>query len=253
MIPVTLEYKPIWPFPWSRSVEVKLPARWSELSYDQFTSIPAMQQGRLDDISILSIFLGVGKKIARRLDSYQRFCILRNLKYISQPDPFDKFIIREIEGLRAPGDRLYGVTWGAFIFGDTYFQDYIQGDKRALNKFIVCFYTDGSFNEKLIMPWTERIKDVNPDIREAIAINYKLIREWLAKAYPMVFEKKEENKKQSGRSGWVAVNDLFVGDDVANQDKYAALPASTVLRYMNRKLKEYYKHGSKIQRPGRIL
>jgi hypothetical protein len=247
MIPVALEYRPFG-FLWRRRLETKLPARWSELTPLQISSIPDLQRDKLDEIKLLEIFLGVKRKIARRVDSYQRYCILRNLKYISQPEPVGNFIIKSIAGFSAPEKNLKGVTFGAFIFGDTYYQNYITGRKEDLNRFIACYYLpEGKFDDRQIESHARIISETDLPVREAIAINYALIREWMARAYPYVFQKVENGKKAENSKGWVAVFDMVVGDDIVNEDKYAEKSLSSMLRYLNRKTKEYYKNGSKIQ------
>lgn len=243
MIPITIEYKPFG-FLWKRTLEVRLPARWSEMNAKQIAAIPALQRENLDDSSILHIFLGIRRSVANKLDSFQKFCIIRNLKYISEPEPVGNFMIKEIAGFKAPGNRLFGVTFGAFIFGDTYFQNYASGKKDDLNRFIACYYTGKEgFDNKLIEKNAELIGKTDLNIREAIAINYGLIREWLAKGYPLIFQKSKSTRKQDKSGGWIAVFDAVVGNDIANQEKYAAEPLSSMLRYINRRIKENLKNG----------
>jgi hypothetical protein len=249
MIPVTLEYKPLG-FLGRKTIEARIPARWSEMNASQIVAIPHLQKGTLDESKLIEIFLGIKTEISRRLDSYQRFCILRNLRFVSEQEPLGNFIIKTIAGFRAPDNNLRGVIFGAFIFGDTYYQNYISGKKEDLNRFIACYYLDGRFDEKKVEENARIISSEPLEIREAIAINYVLIREWLARLYPNVFQKADPTKKREKFKGWVEVFDMVVGDDVVNEDKYAEKPLSSILRYLNRKMKEYYKNGSKIQRPG---
>ena len=246
MIPVTLEYK-IGNFIWWK-LNRKLPARWSELTPRQMAAIPALQKEELDDTDILEIFLGLKRKIGRRIDSFQRYCILRNLRFIAKPEPLTSFLIGSVAGFNAPARNLQGVTFGTFIFGDTYFQNYINGKEDDLDRFIACYYTDESgFSDKSIEVNAAIIRRADYNTRKAIAINYTLIREWFARAYPYVFRKPEEgSRKKMSTKTWVEIFDLIVGDDVVNEDKYAQKPLSTMLRFMNRKTKEYYKNGGKV-------
>lgn len=247
MIPVALEYKPFLLLPYTRHVETRLPARWSEMSPEQISSIPDMQHGKMTDAEILTVFLGIDRKIAGKLDSYQTHCIIRNLRYISEPEPFGNFIIKEIAGFKAPGEKLKGVTFGAFIFGDTYYQNYISGKRNDLNKFIASFYTrNEKFDDGLIDKNAEKISKVKSSTREAIAVNYGLIREWLARAYPYVFEKSEEGSKKQTPKGWIDVYDMLVAENLSDHDKIAMTPASTVLRILNYRRKLYLKNGGKV-------
>jgi hypothetical protein len=243
MIAITIEYKPFGFFR-RRKLNTGLPEQWSEMTPKQIAAIPRIQSGKIDDSKLLQIFLGIKRSIAKRVGSYQKYCILRNLKYIAKPEPVGTFKIKKIVGFKAPGDHLEGITFGAFIFGDTYYQNYIAGRKEDLNRFIACFYYSWlGFNDKKIERNARIIGLVDLSIREAIAINYALIREYLAKAYPYVFQKAEKNKLNKSQ-GWVAVFDRLVQNDFGNQDKYALFPVSTVLRHLNNLLKEQYKNGS---------
>jgi hypothetical protein len=248
MIPIAIEYKPLWFLPWIRRIDTKLPARWSELSQKQITAIPDLNRGKLSEPKLLQIFLGISRSIARKIDSYQAHCILRNLKYIQEPDAYGSFVVKNIAGFTAPDAQLKGINFGAFIYGDTYYQNYLAGKREDLCRFIACFYYDRrGFDEKLIETHAKIIRASDTAKLEAIAINYALIREWLARAYPYVFQKAEPGQKKTQGKGWVAVFDMVVADDLVNQERYALQPVNTVLRYLNRKTKEYYKNGGKVQ------
>ncbi len=243
MIPVQIEYRPFAFIPWTRRIEKKMPARWSEMNEKQICAVPQIYN--LSDEKLLRIFLGIRKNIARRIDSYQAFCITRYLKYLNQPDAVNSFMIPKIAGFKAPGERLKGVNFGAFIFGDSFFQSYAKGKRDNLDRFIACFYCDKKgFSDSAIDQHADIIRKTPEFKRQAIAINYGLIREWLAQIYPFVFQKAEGGEKTSG--GWVEVYDMLVGDNLANQETVALLPATTVLRRLNDKLKNYYKNGGEV-------
>lgn len=244
MIAITIEYKPFGFFR-RRKLNTGLPEQWSEMTPKQIAAIPQIQKGKIDDSKLLQIFLGIKRSIAKQIGSYQKYCILRNLKYIAKPEPVGTFKIKKIVGFKAPGDHLEGITFGAFMFGDTYYQYYLDGKKGDLNRFIACFYYNRhGFDDKNRERNARIIGLVDLSIREAIAINYALIREWLAKAHPYVFQKIDVRQKHKKFSGWVGVFDGLVQNDFGNQDKYALFPVSTVLRHLNNLLKEQYKNGS---------
>ena len=139
---------------------------------------------------------------------------------------------------------LKDVTFGQFIFADSYYQSYLNGNTADLNRFIACLYTTKKgFSEKTIDHNALIIKSCDVRKREAIGINYALIREWLAAEYPYVFQHSTTSTKNTG---WVAVFDYLVGDDIANHQQYANSPLSLVLRKLNHKTKESYRHGSNI-------
>lgn len=245
MIPVEIEYRPFSFIPWTIRVEKKLPVRWSELSQEQISFIPFLNSGTSDRM-LLEVFLGLRKGIAKRMDDYQAFCIARLLKFLSAPEPLDRFMVHKIAGFKAPGRGLKGVTFGAFIFGDSYFQSYMEGKESSLDLFIASFYTGRrGFDENMLDKNAIAIRKKSMELRQAIAINYGLIREWLAITYPFVFQKPESGKKDNTK-GWVGVFDILIKDDLANQDKYATLPVSTVLRNLNNRLANYYKNGGEV-------
>lgn len=246
MIPVAIEYRPSRFFRWQRTVECRMPAHWYELTPRQLEAVVCYLLQKSTEDHLLRIMLGVRRSIFRMMSSYEKFVIFRNLQYIEELDSCNRFIIERLGRFHAPGPRLQDVTFGAFIFGDTYFQDYLTAadDKRAgcLNRFIACFYLKGKFSDKEIERNARRISHVSLRKRMAIAKNYTLIREWLARAYPNVFQKVDEKSARKA-AGWVAVFDAVVGDDVVNSERYAQMPLSTVLRFLNRKTKEYLKNG----------
>ena len=244
MIPVIIEYKPVPFLSWKSKIEAQMPARWNDLSQRQLELAPYLKDDEADEKKVLQIFLDIPRRVAKRLDSYQAFCITRNLRFLHRAEPVSRFVIRKIAGYKGPGDKLHGVTFGAFIFGDTYFQEYIAGKKEYLDLFIACYYLgDGKFDEKDVGRRARAISRKGIKTREAIALNYLMIREWLGRVYQNVFEKREitDGKRDAG---WLAVHDRLVGDDLTKQDAWATLPVSTVLRHLNRKIKEVQKYGS---------
>lgn len=247
MIAVDIEYKPLGILP-LRRITAKMPARWSELTADQMEIVPALIRGGIEERRIVEVFLGVRRRIAKVMDSYQRFCIIQLLKFLKTPEPSGTFIIPRIKGFHRPGNNLKGVCFGAFMYGDTYYQRYVTGDKKSLDRFIACYYYDKKgFNELLIEKHAAEISKARLEIREAIAVNYGLIREWMALVYPYVFQKQETGKRKKKAPGWVKVFDRLVGKDIVNQDVYARSPATEILRHLNEKVKEFYKNGGKVQ------
>lgn len=249
MIAVAIQYRPVSLIPWTRTIDVRMPSRWSEMNEEQVASVPELYSGKLPEKEAIRLFLGVSGVIAGKLDSYQRFSILRQLKYIKETEPLSYFAIKELAGFNAPGNKLAGITFGQFIFGDSYFSNYVAGKREDLDRFIACYYTgENGFNEDEIDAHARIISEERYSLREAIGINYMLIREWLAKAYPYCFEKATENTKKKKRDGgWVMVYDRLVENDFGNAEKYALKPVHEVLRYLNNKTKNFYKNGGKVQ------
>jgi hypothetical protein len=85
------------------------------------------------------------------------------------------------------------------------------------------------------------------NIRQAIVLNFQLIHEWLALAYPLIFQKHEQVLNDETRnpepvsrnsSPWIKVFQNFVGDDILHDDVWASKPVNTIFAYMTRKYKE---------------
>lgn len=241
MTEIAVQYRPVNFLPFTRRRNFFMPAKWSELNDLQLESISLAWDPKADQNKLIGLFLGVSKIFVRKLDEYQKFCILRQLRYLNSVDICDKFIIQRIGKLKAPERYLKNVTFGQFVFGDTYFQNYIDGRRKDLDRFIACYYTRGKFSEKNIEKDAAIIARENIDKREAIVLNYRLVREWLARRYRNVFEKAEAGKKKDKTNGWVGVFDAIVGDNITDTDRYADAPLSQVLRYLDAKIVEYQK------------
>lgn len=247
MISVEIEYKPFGILR-QRRINKLLPARWSELTEDQMVAVPSLIRGGMTEARVIEIFLRVKRRISKVMDSYQRFCVMQLLRFLKNPEPVGTFIIPRIKGFHRPGNNLKGICFGAFMYGDTFYQRYIGGDKKSLDRFIACYYYDKKgFDEKMIEKNAAIISREKPEIREAVAVNYGLIREWMAQMYPYVFQKQEEGKRKKKAPGWVKVFDRIVGKDIVHQDDYARSPATEILRHLNETVKEFYKNGGKVQ------
>jgi len=105
-----------------------------------------------------------------------------------------------------------------------------------LSKFIACWYRPGLFKESEINTRAEIIARQPLVTQEAIYINYFLIREWYTTEYPEVFRPAEDQTKKE-KSTWLDIYDAIVGDDIVKEQEYAELPISTVLRYLDKRIK----------------
>jgi hypothetical protein len=236
----------------TRKISAFLPERWDELTSAQLVLIARNYVTTVDETEILCGMLGIKKSIAAMLDNSQRFCIAMELDFMDDFKPHYAFVIRKLNKLNAPRPRLEGMSFGQFMFVDTYYEVAITSeDPEHLNKFIACLYLpEGKpFKEQLI---EDRAAYVNlffkPEEKTAISLNYRLVKEWICERYPLLFRKSSAaelveaesvtQRSNSKGSNWVKVYESLVGDDIVNQDKYSALPVHTVFRYLTTKLKE---------------
>ncbi len=223
-----------------RSVSSSIPTKWDEVTPKQLIVIAKNYLGESSDDLMLSTLCNLNRRIILRMDNYQKFQIAEQLNFLTDYKPFSHFIIKKIGILQAPKPRLQTMSFGQFMFVDSYYTEWLQSQKiEDLNKFISALYIPHGKTfkqENLIV--SELIAERYPmDVKCAISINYRLVKEFLNHAYPLVFQKAKANHKTEN-SGWVKVFESVVGDDIVNQDKYADLSVHVVLRWISKKVKE---------------
>lgn len=235
---IQLEYRFLW---FNRKVESTIPSRWDEVTPRQLIAIAKNYLSESSDDLMLSVLCTIWKRIIRKLDSYQRFTLAGELSFLTDYKPYSHFIIRKAGPLHAPKPRLEGMSFGQFVFVDSYYSIWLQSQKDDdLNKFIAALYLpEGEAFRSESMPALEPASGKIPlKVKLAISINYRLIREFLAHAYPLIFQKPKPGIIAKPGDGWVKVFESVIGDDIVNQDRYAELPLHTVLRWITRKVKE---------------
>lgn len=220
---------------------------WEELTPSQFIALVRAINGEIKEDDLLVEMLNLSHEIIKRLDMVQRYHLGELLEFIKSRSPFNHFIIPFDEGLWAPADSLSDLTFGEFIFIDTFYTDYQQSNSdEDLLKLVACLYVEHDkngdrvkFNGRVNV---HKANNIHPLKRKAIAMNYDLIRNWLERCYPDVFptssfegSDKTENKKKS--NGWIDVFDSIVGDDIIHSEDYFNKRCSEILRYMDKKIK----------------
>jgi len=254
MIPVNITYRPIRFIPFYREATGKFPQNWGEVNAKQLIAVACMYKKCISEVAFLNRMTGIPARVLKRTDDYERFKLMEPLEFISDRRAYHEFIIKNLpfplSRLLAPEPKLKGVTFGQFIFADTYFSNYLESNNDDdLNKFIASLYIrkDEKFNESLIKARYPYVGKIDRITREAIVINYQLIREWLALAYPLIFQKREEladsetrnpKPETSSSSPWIKIFQNFVGDDILHDDEWASKPINTIFQYMTRKHKE---------------
>lgn len=241
---VKVEYKlfGLIPFRWKRTI----PEQWNEVTPEQLVTLAKLYLNEIDDGQMIASFYRIPKWIALRMPPFYQFLLTHELDFIADFKPCNRFMIKKFAGLNAPRPRLEGMTFGQFIFVDTYFEEYAtDANPVSLHKFIASLYTQPKkpFSDKQIIRQSGLIARQDATEMQAIVINYRLIREWLMEAYPVIFSKgkeKEGTKEpvKRNKQGWLDVLDSLVDDDIVNFDKYAKMPLHNVLRYMSKKIKK---------------
>jgi len=255
MLEIEIKYRPIYWIPFIRKVKSNVPQNWSDVTQKQLIAISNLYKSSISDMDFLKAMTGLKKGVVSKLSDFEHFKLMEIFAFIGDQKPHHEFIVRKLSVshqpvLYAPSPMLKGVTFGQFIFADTYFANYQQSnDENDLNKFIASLYLgkNEKFEERLIQEQFESIGKLELNIRQSIVLNYQLIHEWLALAYPLIFQKQSETISNastdkaspiSDSTSWIKVFQNFVGDDIIHDEVWAAKPVNTIFSYMTRKYKE---------------
>jgi hypothetical protein len=190
----------------------------------------------------------------RRLSNFDVFQLNELFSFITSSPAHNAFIIDKITIARctyyAPLPKLKKMSLGQFIFADTHFGNWHEKQEPAeAALFLASLYLpeNQKFSEDITEKNAKAFSRATTETIEAVAINYRLIKEWLSNAYPLVFLADEpsagnnETSKPRDQNAWIKIFESMVGDDIINQDRWADMPIHNVLRYMNRKIKENMK------------
>ncbi len=236
MLTIEVKYRPVIWLPFNRKVESKVPQNWGDVSQKQLIAIACLYKSAISDITFLKSMSGLKKRILNKLSDFERYKLMEIFEFVGNQKPYHEFIIKKLQVrslsakqskgacLLAPQPKLKGVTFGQFIFADTYFANYQQSnDETDLNKFIASLYLgkNEKFEERLIQEIFLCIGKLDVNIRQSVALNYQLIHEWLALAYPLIFQKlastasrsasgalneeKDATKKPIDNNSWIKV------------------------------------------------
>jgi len=253
---IEIKYHPFSWIPWELTAKGSHPEKWEELTPRQLIAVACTYKGRISDNRFLYFMTGIKPVILKKLDHYQKYKLFELIGFISDLKPYSSFIIDHLEingkSFYAPKPRLKGMTFGQFIFADSFFKNYQEtSNPEEMTSFLAALYLPSGekFTEELIEQNAHVMKKVDAVTREVIFINYLLIFQWIVELYPLLFPRVENEKKKSAKDGsentpqhdpkaWIKVFDSLVGDDIVNQDKYARLPFHNVFRYLTEKRKE---------------
>ena len=247
---INLKYRPVSWLPFTREITGCFPQEYSNLSAAQFIAVIKLMNGALGENDFISQMTGIPARIVKKLAPFFRFKIMELFSGFNAVKPHNDFIIKSITAAGKtffpPKAKLKEMTFGQFIFVETLYDAWAENKTPDdMWRFIASLYilSGTVFSEKMIDENYYYFSKTKPEITEAIAVNWKLITDWLADAYPLVFMKGADTetpvKKQS--NGWIKIFDSIVGDNITDSDRYAALPVNNVLRYMIAKIKENMK------------
>ncbi|MGE4568549.1 MAG: hypothetical protein AB7C90_05105 [Bacteroidales bacterium] len=238
---VEIEYK--WLGLIKKTYTRNCPESWKEVNPEQIIAVSRLYLDEISESDFIRRFFRIPRLVAASLDGYMVYTLIDTLDFIQDYTPRESFIIPKLPCGIPPKPALNGLRFGRFIFIDSYFSDYAQNQENetALNKLIATLYWPGNkkFSEELIPAQVKITAALSPDVKQAIAINYRLVKDWLSDRYPLVFSKSVSNNENSKKdASWLKVFDSIVNDDIINSDKYADMLLHDVLRYLTRKIKE---------------
>lgn len=141
------------------------------------------------------------------------------------------------------GDKLAGVTFERWIYADSYFMRYEQSkDYDELLKFMAAVYLPHSDMASILRKY-KIFRHVSEKDTRSIVFNFRLVKRWMTLQFPYLFPEKTVKtkpnfKKNTPWTAWADIYDGLVGDDLINEESYSNLPAMTVFRKLNKKLKD---------------
>ncbi len=241
MTPITLKYRRFFiPF----TLKAEIPVCWNDVSAKQLIAISRLYNDEITDNELISILCDIPKRIVNKLTTYERYKLANVFSFVTDFKPFHSFIIKDIYGCHPPRPKLEGMSWEQFMFVDTYYNNWAEnGLQTDLDKFFVCLYQQKgeAFDSSKIDQYMVDNFYTDNELKIAVSINYRLVKEWLTDSYPLVLQRPTETDTQESKGknkGWLPVFESIVGDDIVNQDKYAKLTVHTVFKYLTRKIKE---------------
>lgn len=244
MIDLAVTYRRLWV---TRKRKGSFPEAWGEVTAPQLIAL-ASSTG-LNETRFIATMTGLSHRWVKLMGDFQRHQVLQLIDWVKTNQQHDSFIIQHIgtgnHHLVAPKPRLKDFTFGQFVFADAWYNEWCDNQNpESTGKLVASLYLKPGtqFTEAAAManlPVTCRLPMAT---KEAVALNFRLVLQWLAANYPLVFsgqhgsKNSESQKKQA--NGWVRVFESVVGDDIVNHDRYACLPIHTVLRFLTEKTKQ---------------
>lgn len=247
-----------------REMTCPVPQKWEELTPEQFLLVSQLYLQEIDESSFLKKFYSLPSEVGS--GNYYRYKLSELVEFISDCRVrMDRFILSDVSGLKAPGERLKGMCFEHFIHVDTAFNRYTRdGKDTSLDTFVSMLYLKS--NEYIVLPAggknglfsrqkplilqkrVAKVAKIDRHVKYAIFLNYVFVKRWLSKAFPFLFPLDDEREPKDGQKklaapsvNWLDIFDAFVGDDVAVMEKYQAMPVATAFRLLNKRIRDAQK------------
>lgn len=223
------------------------PESWDELSRDEFLLItPILLQEKISEIDrfrITNYLLGIKKDLYMPIPDQ----LLKLHEFLFSDGQCRKWFVDLVYGIKSWNgfaDSLQGVEFGRWIFADSYYQRWLYSkDYDEFLKFMAVVYLP-SYKMDDVLKNYKIFRHASAYETKGIELNFKLIKRWVSRQFVHLFPEVGKKEKTSPNFGkqlkpwevWLDIFDGLVGDDVLNEDEYAALPAMTVFRKLDKKL-----------------
>ncbi len=238
-----------------------IPEEWNEITDRQFLAVAGITHGWLREDEFFMQFFGISSDVLARIDAFQLYTLADLLEFLHQLQPLDTFPVSRIKAefpegtvyLYAPGEKLKGMTFQQFMSVDTFYTwfQHTKNEDFLLSMIATLYLQENSdFVELELSKQITAIRKatVNTDeMIKAIAMQWTLIRLWLAKAYSSLFPSAPEPSQDAqpaskkNPTSWLSIFDTLVEDDLTRLETYARLPATDVLRVLNRRIRNQQK------------
>lgn len=246
-----------------REIIRQVPSNWDELTVAQFLLVARLYTQELSEAEFVTKFFSLPKV---QFDAYYLYRLTELLSFIGDCRyQTNRFLIPSVDKYLAPSDKLKGITFEHFMHIDTTFNRYVRSQKSSDldTLFALLYLKEGEslvlpaegrktlFSQRKLLKLPKRLQEVSKidtHIKYAVFLNYLFIKRWLSQAFPYLFpmddsEQEADAKKQAKAPSvnWLDVFDAFVGEDVANMEKYQQMTALTAFRLLDKRIKEAQK------------
>lgn len=239
-----------------KEYERDIATEWSELDGEGMKLAAQLWCGGLRSDCLISEYYKIPLNVVHVLGDYLTYCLLELTGWIQRlDDAVDDFKIELLPDTIyfAPGARLSGCTLEQFMVADTHFQRYaISQDADHLTLFIAALYHAKRQRDDDMDAKVKVVEGLDETVRQAVFLNFILVRRWLSRSYPYLFPPQQETDDDDGEdkrtkrkkrpkpqaTDWLAIFDAFMGDDVAFIERYKRMSALDAFRLMNRRIKQ---------------
>jgi hypothetical protein len=189
-----------------------LPSSWVELSNRQLTfAVKMLSAFPLYEAQLRIVFYMMPfawKRIFKNCSDIERNAIRLEFDFLTQSPVFEKWLFPKIwigfKPYLGPGDLFGNLNVRQFARANFYLNKYSQSeDEIYLNKFLACIFLGrrDSFSDKILQANYPKFARISKAKKQAIALNFTAVREFVLSQLPYAFTKSDE-KSKADKYGW---------------------------------------------------